>query len=55
VETLGRTLETLLIMLTVPLSIPAALLALWWSGGTLNIYSQVGIVTLFGSSPSMAF
>ena len=26
----------------------AALLALWWSGGTLNIYSQVGLVTLIG-------
>jgi multidrug efflux pump len=24
------------------------LLALWWSGGTLNIYSQVGLVTLIG-------
>jgi multidrug efflux pump len=35
-------------MLTVPLSITGALLALWWSGGTLNIYSQVGLVTLIG-------
>src|SRR5512134_2211460 len=35
-------------MLTVPLSITGALLALWWSGGTLNIYSQVGLVTLVG-------
>jgi multidrug efflux pump len=32
----------------VPLSITGALLALWWSGGTLNIYSQVGLVTLIG-------
>ena len=37
-----------IIMLTVPLSITGALLALWWSSGTLNIYSQVGLVTLIG-------
>ena len=36
------------IMLSVPLSMTGALLALWWSGGTLNIYSQVGLVTLVG-------
>jgi multidrug efflux pump len=40
--------DPLIIMLTVPLSIAGALLALWWSGGTLNIYSQVGLVTLIG-------
>ena len=40
--------DPLIIMLTVPLSITGALLALWWSGGTLNIYSQVGLVTLIG-------
>ena len=40
--------DPLVIMLTVPLSITGALLALWWSGGTLNIYSQVGLVTLIG-------
>ena len=38
----------LIIMLTVPLSIPGALLALYLTGGTLNIYSQVGLVTLIG-------
>ncbi len=38
----------LIIMLTVPLSIPGALVALYLSGGTLNIYSQVGLVTLIG-------
>ncbi|MDZ7839964.1 MAG: efflux RND transporter permease subunit [Gammaproteobacteria bacterium] len=38
----------LIIMLTVPLSIPGALAALYLSGGTLNIYSQVGLVTLIG-------
>lgn len=36
------------IMLSVPLSIAGALLALQLSGGTLNIYSQVGLVTLIG-------
>ena len=36
------------IMLSVPLSMTGALLALWLTGGTLNIYSQVGLVTLVG-------
>ena len=36
------------IMLSVPLSMTGALLALWLSGGTLNIYSQIGLVTLVG-------
>ena len=40
--------DPFIIMLTVPLSITGALLALWWSGGTLNIYSQIGLVTLIG-------
>jgi multidrug efflux pump len=40
--------DPFIIMLTVPLSTTGALLALWWSGGTLNIYSQVGLVTLIG-------
>jgi multidrug efflux pump len=37
-----------IIMLTVPLSLTGALLALYLSGGTLNIYSQVGLITLAG-------
>jgi len=36
------------IMLTVPLSMTGALLLLTLTGGTLNIYSQVGLVTLIG-------
>ncbi|MBM3733372.1 MAG: efflux RND transporter permease subunit [Acidimicrobiia bacterium] len=40
--------EPLIIMLTVPFSMTGALLALKLSGGTLNIYSQVGLVTLIG-------
>jgi len=38
----------LVIMLSVPLSMTGALIALWLTGGTLNIYSQVGLVTLVG-------
>jgi len=40
--------DPLIIMLTVPLSITGALAALELSGGTLNIYSQIGLVTLIG-------
>ena len=38
----------LVIMLSVPLSMTGALFLLWLSGGTLNIYSQVGLITLVG-------
>lgn len=38
----------LIIMLSVPLSMTGALLALWLSGGTLSIYSQIGLITLVG-------
>ncbi|TMJ43126.1 MAG: efflux RND transporter permease subunit, partial [Alphaproteobacteria bacterium] len=40
--------DPLMIMLTVPLSMTGALLALRLTGGTLNIYSQIGLVTLVG-------
>ncbi len=40
--------DPLMIMLSVPLSITGALLALWITGGTLNVYSQIGLVTLIG-------
>ncbi|MGH8706989.1 MAG: efflux RND transporter permease subunit [Burkholderiales bacterium] len=40
--------DPLIIMLTVPLSMTGALLALHLSGGTLNIYSQIGLVSLIG-------
>ncbi len=36
------------IMLSVPLSMTGALFCLWLTGGTLNIYSQVGLITLVG-------
>ena len=41
-------ISPLVIMLSVPLSIAGALLALYLTGGTLNIYSQVGLITLIG-------
>ena len=35
-------------MLSVPLSMTGALLALYLTGGTLSIYSQIGLITLVG-------
>ena len=40
--------DPLIIMLSVPLSIVGALLALKLTGGTLNVYSQIGLITLVG-------
>ena len=40
--------DPLIILLTVPLSMTGALSALWLTGGTLNVYSQIGLVTLIG-------
>ncbi|RZI43290.1 efflux RND transporter permease subunit [Herbaspirillum sp. HC18] len=40
--------DPFIIMLTVPLSMAGALAALQWSGGTLNVYSQIGLITLVG-------
>ncbi|MDR2164349.1 MAG: efflux RND transporter permease subunit [Zoogloeaceae bacterium] len=40
--------DPFIIMLTVPLSMTGALAALHLSGGTLNVYSQIGLVTLVG-------
>ena len=41
-------IDPLVIMLTVPLSITGALIALHLTGGTLNVYSQIGLITLVG-------
>lgn len=38
----------LVIMLTVPLAVTGALLAIKLTGGTLNVYSQIGLVMLIG-------
>jgi multidrug efflux pump len=40
--------DPLVIMLTVPLAITGALLALQIAGHSLNVYSQIGLVTLVG-------
>lgn len=40
--------DPFIILLTVPLSMAGALAMLTWAGGTLNIYSQIGLVTLIG-------
>jgi multidrug efflux pump len=41
-------IDPFIIMFTVPLAMTGALLALWLFGGTLNIYSKIGLVTLVG-------
>jgi multidrug efflux pump len=41
-------IDPFVIMFSVPLSMIGALLALKWSGGSLNVYSQIGLITLVG-------
>ena len=41
-------IDPFVIMLSVPLSMVGALAALQWAGGTLNVYSQIGLITLVG-------
>jgi multidrug efflux pump len=41
-------IDPFIILLSVPLSMIGALLALKWSGGSLNVYSQIGLITLVG-------
>jgi multidrug efflux pump len=41
-------LHPLVIMLTVPLAVLGALIGLWLTGGSLNLFSQIGIVMLVG-------
>jgi multidrug efflux pump len=41
-------IDPLVIMLTVPLSMTGALALLDWAGGTINVYSQIGLITLVG-------
>jgi multidrug efflux pump len=41
-------IDPLVIMLSVPLSMIGALIALKLSGGSLNVYSQIGLITLVG-------
>lgn len=41
-------IDPLTIMLTVPLALAGAVLSLWISGDTLNIFSQIGSIALIG-------
>ena len=40
--------DPFVILFSVPLSMAGALLALKWSGGALNVFSQIGLITLVG-------
>lgn len=40
--------SSLIIVLTVPLGLACAVFALWFSGTSLNVYSQIGLVLLVG-------
>lgn len=40
--------DPLIIMLTVPMAVTGALLSLYWFGQSLNVFSQIGIITLVG-------
>ncbi|MET4806111.1 efflux RND transporter permease subunit [Limibacillus sp. MBR-115] len=41
-------IHPLIIMLSVPLAVSGALLSLWITGNSLNVYSQIGIILLIG-------
>ena len=41
-------IHPLIIMLTVPLAMAGAAIAIWLTGDTLNVYSQIGLIMLVG-------
>ncbi|WP_332696405.1 efflux RND transporter permease subunit [Bosea sp. (in: a-proteobacteria)] len=41
-------IDPIVIMVSVPLSMTGALAALYFTGGTMNVYSQIGLITLVG-------
>lgn len=41
-------IDPLIILLTVPLSIVGALFVLWLVGGSINLYTSIGLITLIG-------
>lgn len=44
----GSFIDPFIILLAVPLSLVGAIFSLWIGGGTFNLYSQIGLVTLVG-------
>jgi HAE1 family hydrophobic/amphiphilic exporter-1 len=44
----GSFLQPLAIMFSLPLSLLGVALALWWTGGTINVMSMIGIIMLMG-------
>ena len=41
-------IDSIVIMITVPLAIAGAILSLWYFNQTLNIFSEIGIIMLIG-------
>jgi HAE1 family hydrophobic/amphiphilic exporter-1 len=44
----GSFLQPLAIMFSLPLSLLGVSIALWWTGGTINVMSMIGIIMLMG-------